>query len=56
MTTPERLLMRRRLQHSLETSHDKQILRVPQSKDAWVKSFVLRLSMLVHNIGRKKSS
>jgi hypothetical protein len=53
MTTPERVLIRRWLN---DGSHDKRIPVIPESEDPWIKSFVRRLLILIHDIGRSKSS
>jgi hypothetical protein len=53
MTTPERVFAGRRLQSG---SHENHIPVRPENKDPWVKSFLRRLSVLIHDIGRGKSS
>jgi hypothetical protein len=53
MTTPERALIRRRLN---EGSNDKRIPAIADSKDPWVKGFVRRLAILIRDIGCGKPS
>jgi hypothetical protein len=53
MTTPEQMLIRRRLN---EGSHDKPIPVIAESKDPWVKNFVRRLAILIRDIGCGKPS
>jgi cell division protein FtsL len=53
MTPPERVLAGRRLQLG---SHEKGIPVVSENKDPWVKGFLRRLSVLIHDIGRRKPS
>jgi hypothetical protein len=51
--TAERALAGRRLQLG---SHAKGIAVAPEDQDPWVKGFLRRLSVLIHDIGRRKPS
>jgi len=56
MTTPERVLIRRRLRVLDDEPHAKHSPSVLESEDAWVKNFVHRLSFIIRSVGRKKPS
>jgi hypothetical protein len=53
MTTLERVLAGHRLQPG---THEEGIPVVPENRDPWVKGFLRRLSVLIHDIGRGKPS
>ncbi len=56
MTTPERVLIRRRLQQLDDKAHETKTPDLPQHDDAWVTSLVRRLSDTLRKIGGKTLS
>jgi hypothetical protein len=56
MTTPERILIRRRLQVLEDEPQEQDIQSIPGREDKWAKSFTHRLSVIIRSIGRKKPS
>lgn len=55
MTTPESILMRRRLQMESDRAAADELARaICEKEDRWVTDFIANLAGVIGNIGRKK--
>jgi hypothetical protein len=52
MTTPERVLVRKRLRHLDEASHLQATLDMLKHENQWMKDFISRLVAAIKNIGK----